>query len=243
LQNLLGIAGGNGFGTSSVSLLRTAALTYFFLSLARGSLDAQFVNYSNLRFGWTQAQSGPVLVMTGFMLAIVPRILVPLLGLQKAINLGLLVYALGLSSAGLVDTSARFVMSIAVVAIGCVSIPALQALLANLAPPGESGALLGAVGSMTELTGAIASTLYAVVLAAFATPLASVDETSSATLSVLSKLRSVLPVEVPGMHFLVGASCCLIGWAISSPGLKKHRDHPALAMGVVDRSALAAVDA
>jgi DHA1 family tetracycline resistance protein-like MFS transporter len=119
LQNLLGIAGGNGFRTSSVGLLRTAALTYFFLSLARGSLDAQFVNYSNLRFGWTQAQSGPVLVMTGFMLAIVPRILVPLLGLQKAINLGLLVYALGLSSAGLVDTSGRFVLSIVVVAIGC----------------------------------------------------------------------------------------------------------------------------
>jgi hypothetical protein len=123
-----------------------------------------------------------------------------------------------------------------------VSIPALQALLANLAPPGESGALLGAVGSMTELTGAIGSTLYAVVLAAFATPLVSDDETSTETLSVLSKLRSVLPVEVPGMHFLVGASCCLIGWAISSPGLKKHRDHPALAMGFVNRSSLAAAD-
>merc|ERR1712129_538610 len=102
-------------------------------------------------FGWTQAQSGPVLVMVGLMLAIVPRLLVPLLGLQKSINFGLLVYALGLSSAGLVSTSMHFVASIAVVAIGGVSTPALQALLVSLAPPGQSGVLLGAVGSMSEL--------------------------------------------------------------------------------------------
>jgi DHA1 family tetracycline resistance protein-like MFS transporter len=121
LQKLMGIGTNNipGFGTSSVRLLRTASLTYFLLSLARGSLDAQFVNYSYLRFGWTQAQSGPVLVMTGFMLAIVPRILVPLLGLQNSINYGLLVYAIGLASAGLVSTSAQFVASIAIVAVGC----------------------------------------------------------------------------------------------------------------------------
>ena len=121
LQKLMGVGTNNipGFGTSSVSLLRTASLTYFLLSLARGSLDAQFVNYSNLRFGWTQAQSGPVLVMIGFMLAIVPRILVPLLGLQNSINYGLLVYATGLVSAGLVSKSAQFVASIAIVAIGC----------------------------------------------------------------------------------------------------------------------------
>ena len=35
-------------------LLRTAALVYFCCSLARSSLDAQFTNYANIRFGWTQ---------------------------------------------------------------------------------------------------------------------------------------------------------------------------------------------
>lgn len=35
-------------------ILRTAAIAYFFSSLARCSLDAQFTNYSNIRFGWTQ---------------------------------------------------------------------------------------------------------------------------------------------------------------------------------------------
>ena len=121
MRKLLGIGKDvvPGFGTSSVPLLRTASMAYFCMSLARGSLDAQFVNYSNIRFGWSQAQSGPVLVMVGLMLAIVPRILVPILGLQNCISYGLLVYAVGLASAGLVAIPAHFVASIAIVAVGC----------------------------------------------------------------------------------------------------------------------------
>ena len=38
------------------TILRTAAMTYFFCSLARCSLDAQFTNYANIRFGWSQVR-------------------------------------------------------------------------------------------------------------------------------------------------------------------------------------------
>jgi len=228
LQKLFGI-GSKSFGSSigssnSRSLLRTASLTYLCLSMARGALDAQFVNYSNIRFGWTQAQAGPVLVMTGLMLAIVPRILIPLLGMQRAINGGILVVGLGLSSAGLVAKSAQFVGSIGIVSIGFVAIPALMALLANLAPPGQSGALLGAVGSMSELSGAISSSMYATLLATFAT-----TTTASTSTGMLSTIQSALP-DIPGMHFLVGASFCLLGWAVSSRGLHRDKGHPALSM-------------
>ena len=69
LQKLFGIGIGIGIGGATTgattALLRTASLAYFFLSLARGALDAQFINYTNVRFGWTQAQSGPVLVVVG----------------------------------------------------------------------------------------------------------------------------------------------------------------------------------
>ena len=119
LQNLLGIgSSATGFGTTSKSLLRTASLTYFFLSMARGSLDAQFVNYSNIRFGWNQAQSGPVLVMVGLMMGIVPRILVPLLGLQNCIHYGLLVLAAGLSTSGLASAQTQYIASFAIISIG-----------------------------------------------------------------------------------------------------------------------------
>jgi MFS transporter, DHA1 family, tetracycline resistance protein len=146
------------FGRSH--LLRVASTAYFLASLARCSLDAQFANYSNIRFGWTQAQSGPILVLVGLMLAVMPRMLVPVLGLKNSILTGLLVFAMGLTATGLAPTPLGFGASILLVSIGCICLPALQALLANLAEEGERGALLGAVGSITELTGSIGSTLY-----------------------------------------------------------------------------------
>ena len=118
LQNLFGIGNVAGFGSSSKSLLRAASLAYFCLSMARNSLDAQFVNYSNIRFGWSQAQSGPVLVMVGMMMGVVPRILVPLLGLQKCIHYGLLILGMGLSLSGLASTQQQYIASFAIVSIG-----------------------------------------------------------------------------------------------------------------------------
>jgi len=189
-------------------ILRVVSLAILFASLGRASLDAQFSNYSNIRFGWSQAQSGPVLVMVGLMLAIAPRIFVPLLGLRNAILSGLLLFAVGLTGAGLASTPARFVSSIAVVAVGSASLPALQALLANLSDPGERGSLLGAVGSLNELTGSIGSTLYASVLAKFTS-----DDA---------------PLAIPGMHFIVGASFLLVAWGIALQGFIKNKDHHVL---------------
>jgi len=114
-----------------------------------------------------------------------------------------------------------------------VAVPALQALLANLAPPGQSGALLGAVGSMTELTGAISSTLYAGLLATFAT-----SETPKT--AWLKTAKNVLP-PLPGMHFLAGSGFSLLSCFISVYGLNKYGKHPALSMGA-DKEALAAAD-
>lgn len=186
-------------------LLRITSTVYLLASLARSSLDAQFPNYTNLRFGWTQAQSGPVLVLVGLMLAVAPRLVVPRLGLSKSILSGLLVFAVGLSGAGLAPTPPGFVASIAVVAMGCVCLPALQALLANQAAPAERGALLGAVGSLNEITGALGSTMYASILALFTSDQA--------------------PLPIPGMHFLIGTALLLVAWGVAFPGFMAHKDN------------------
>ncbi|KAL7536059.1 hypothetical protein ACHAXR_006884 [Thalassiosira sp. AJA248-18] len=201
------------FGHSPI--LRTAALAYFFSSLARCSLDAQFTNYSNIRFGWTQAQAGPVLVLVGIMLAVAPRIFIAYFGLQKAIQTGLLVFALGLTGAGLAPTPPLFIFSIFIVSIGCMCLPAVQSVLANLANPGERGALLGAVGSLTELTGAIGSTMYATILAKFTAQNAPFDG------------------RMPGMHFIFGSFLLLVAWGISVHGFV-NKNHPALNGGIIE---------
>jgi DHA1 family tetracycline resistance protein-like MFS transporter len=176
-------------------MLRAAAASYFLVTLARNSLDAQFVNYASVRFGWSQQQTGPVMVLVGLMLAIVPRLMVPLLGLRLSLLSGLLVFASGLVVTALAPTPFGFVVGIAIVAFGCVSLPALQAFLASLAPVGERGALLGALGSLTELTSAIGSTMYARLLAHFSSPAAS--------------------LQVPGMHFLVAAALLLVAFGLN----------------------------
>jgi len=188
-------------------LLRIASLTYLLTALARGSLDAQFTNYADIRFGWTQAQSGPVLVLVGLMLAIAPRLLVPLLGLRRSILYGLLIWTVGLVGTGLAPTPMGFVAGIFVVSIGCVAVPAVQALIANLAAEGERGALLGALGSLNELTAAISSTMYASLLAYF---------TSDNS-----------PVNIPGGHFMVGAGFLLIAWSIAVPKFFAYRNEKA----------------
>jgi len=238
LQKLFGIGSngngngsGSGSGRNTNSLLRIASMTYFCSNLARSSLDAQFVNYSNIRFGWTQAQSGPVLVMVGLMLAIIPRLVVPLLGLTKSINYGLFIYMIGLACAGLSESSSQFIGSIFVISIGTVCLPALTALLAGLSPPGEAGALIGAVGSLNELTGAIGSSMYATILALFAT--SSASTTSSSTSTSMNNNNNILLKylpNIPGMHFLVGSLLCFIGWFISIYGLHKNKNHPALGL-------------
>ena len=93
-------------------------------------------------------------------------------------------------------TPLGFVGGIAIVAFGCVCLPALQAFLSSLAAADERGALLGALGSLTELTSAIGSTMYASLLAHFTSPEAS--------------------LKVPGMHFLVAAALLLVAFAIGA---------------------------
>ena len=185
-------------------LLRNAAVMYMMVALARNALDAQFVNYASIKFGWSQQQSGPVMVMVGLMLAIAPRVLVPMLGLQTALLAGLLIFAAGLVGTGLAPTAAQFVMWIFVVSVGCMAVPALQALITNLANPDERGALLGALGSLSELTSAVASTMYASILASF----------TSAT--------PPWGVQLPGMHFIVGASFLLVAFGIAVYTFSKH---------------------
>ena len=159
--------------------------------------QAQFVNYANIRFGWSQQQTGPIMVLVGLMLAVAPRLLVPRVGLLNAILYGVLLFAAGLAGAGLAPSATSFVSAILVVSFGCVCIPALQALLTNMIPPSERGALLGGLGSLTELSGAIGSTMYSAILAAFA------SETPP------------LP-NLPGMHFFVGSALLLGAWVLAS---------------------------
>ena len=93
--------------------------------------------------------------------------------------------------------------------------------------------MLGAVGSLNELTGAIGSSMYATLLATFATTTTAGTATGTALSNKYTSLQSILLKylpNIPGMHFLIGSLFCFIGWLISFYGLNNisNKNHPAL---------------
>mmetsp|Transcript_38851 Transcript_38851/g.90865 ORF Transcript_38851/g.90865 Transcript_38851/m.90865 type:complete len:143 (+) Transcript_38851:207-635(+) len=128
------------------------------------------------------------------MLAITPRLLVPRLGLQRSIRLGILVFAAGQLANGLAATPPLFFGAIFLTSIGTVCLPATVAFLANMAAEEERGALLGGLQTLQELCSALALFLYG-RLFAFA-------------------ISERAPVRLPGIPFIAAAGFLVLAFCL-----------------------------
>jgi len=180
------------------SLLRGISMAWFLLTLAQVALDV-FPEYTALRFNWTQEQAGPVMLLVGLSVAIFPRLLVPLFGMKRSILCGILTFAVGLVAVGTTPSAHGFMLGVLTISVGSIWQPALQAFVANMGHSDERGALLGALGSVSELTRALGTLLYSSILAYVSSP----------------KSR----LQMPGMHFLVAAVIVVAGALISGVAL------------------------
>lgn len=80
------------------------ATVYFLLHLALNGLQINFVNYTQYKFGWNVAQSSSSLCLIFIFTAVMPRLLLPLLGIRKAIQC---VFNKNISGAHTTHTRAR----------------------------------------------------------------------------------------------------------------------------------------
>jgi len=167
-------------------LLTGSAVAYFLVYLAKLCLDSQFTDYALYKFGWGPAQSGPLLVLVGLMLAIVPRMVVPRLGLKRSCLYGVGAFAVSQVATGFAPTPEAFFASIFLTSVGCACVPALLAFIANQARPEERGAVIGAVGTVQELCGAIGFSVYSRLFA--------------------YAISDDSPVKLPGASFLASAA-------------------------------------
>lgn len=191
----------------STSLLRHAAIAYFFISLGRTVLDAQYSNYALYRFRMGPQQSGPLLVLVGLMLAVAPQLVVPRLGLSRSILYGTLVFVVGQVLIGFAPSPSTFVGAILVTSVGCAAIPAVVAFIANQAAAGEEGALLGGLSSLTELCGALGLPTYSRLFAFF--------------------ISDAAPFHLPGAHFLLAAVYGLVSFAASRRNFARNANEAA----------------
>ena len=99
------------------------------------------------------------------MLAVVPKLVVPRLGVVGAANFGCLVYALGFICAALAPTGPQYVAAIVVCGFGAVAVPALTSIVAGAADRNSKGAVLGGLQTLQELASAAGYPLYGRLLA------------------------------------------------------------------------------
>ena len=182
--------------------VRDVATVYALVTLARHVLDAQFTVYARYKFGWSQQQSGPLLVLVGLMLAIAPRVVVPRLGLRRSITGGTLVFAAGLLGTAFAATAPHFFAAILVAAVGCACIPALVAVLTSQTAEGERGALLGGLASVDRLLGTLGTTGYARLFAYF--------------------ISDAAPFKLPGAHFVAAAGALAVAFGVAVGTFATH---------------------
>jgi DHA1 family tetracycline resistance protein-like MFS transporter len=186
----------------SLMVLRTyplvagLAVSFIFIGLAQRGLEGVWVLYTSYRFGWDEGTNGLSLALVGFMAILVQgglvRPFVGRFGERRSILFGLLVATFAFLGYGLASDGWMMFAVIVVGALGGVSGPAIQGLIAGTVEPRDQGKIQGAITALMSLTSIFAPLIFAAGLFSYFTSPAA-------------------PFDLPGAPFLVGS----VLWATS----------------------------
>jgi DHA1 family tetracycline resistance protein-like MFS transporter len=186
----------------SLMVLRTyplvagLAVAFIFIGLAQRGLEGVWVLYTAYRFGWDEGTNGLSLALVGFMAILVQgglvRPFVRRFGERRSILFGLLVATFAFLGYGLASDGWMMFAVIVVGALGGVSGPAIQGLIAGTVEPHDQGKIQGAITALMSLTSIFAPLIFAAGLFSYFTSPAA-------------------PFDLPGAPFLVGS----VLWATS----------------------------
>lgn len=180
---------------------------YGLFALAQNVFPSAFVLYSEHRYGFGPQMAG--LTMAGSAsLSIIAQIflvqrLVKALGERQSVMLALGLGGLGFGCYGLAPTPLFFWMSMPVMMLWALFMPAAQSLMTRRASPDAQGQLQGGLGSLMALTGVIAPSLY--------TGLFAWGIGGGATWGV----------ELPGAPFLAASALALAGCLLTMVAVRK----------------------
>jgi MFS transporter, DHA1 family, tetracycline resistance protein len=161
----------------------------FFIYLAGHATQGIWSYYVMEKFGWNQDLVGYSLGFVGLMVAIVQggltRILIPKLGQQRAVFVGLTFYAIGFVLFAFASKGWMMYAFMIPYSIGGLAGPSLQAIISSQVPPNEQGELQGALTSLVSITSIIGPLFMTNLFSYFTT--------------------ATNPVYFPGASFLAGA--------------------------------------
>ncbi|TAG75804.1 MAG: MFS transporter, partial [Runella slithyformis] len=171
----------------------------FFIYVAGHATQGIWSYYVMEKFGWNQDLVGYSLGFVGLMVAIVQggltRVLIPKLGQQRAVFVGLSFYALGFVLFAFASQGWMMYAFMIPYSLGGLAGPSLQAIISGYVPPNEQGELQGALTSLVSITSIIGPLFMTNLFAYF---------TSDAA-----------PFQFPGAAFIAGAVFTLVSLALS----------------------------
>lgn len=168
--------------------------TFVLTGLAQNAMHSTWVLFTTYRFHWNTAQNGAALAVVGIASAIVQggliRVLLPKLGEQRAILVGLAIGAVGFLGYGLSTQGWMMYVVLVVASLGGIAGPAIQGIVSKAVGPYEQGAVQGALTSLMSLTGVVSPLIASQLFAAFTGARA--------------------PVQIPGIAFFMSAGLMLL---------------------------------
>jgi DHA1 family tetracycline resistance protein-like MFS transporter len=141
------------------------------LYVASHAVQSSWSYYTIEKFNWSAKTIGISLAVVGVAVAIVQggliRIIIPKLGQEKSVYVGLAFYAAGFLLFGLATQTWMMFAFTAVYTMGGIAGPAIQGLISNYVPKNEQGELQGALTSLMSASSIIGPLLMTCVFRYF----------------------------------------------------------------------------
>jgi DHA1 family tetracycline resistance protein-like MFS transporter len=194
------------------------ALSFFLIYLGGQSVQGNWNFFTMYRFNWSEKMVGISLAVVGVLVGAVQagltRVIIPKIGNEKSIYLGLSLYTLGLVLFAFATEGWMMFAFLVPYCLGGICGPSLQSVISVHVPANQQGELQGALTSLMSLTTIIGPLIMNSTFSYFTTDKA--------------------PFYFPGVHFLIGAVCMLmsviIAWKVLS---REKKEDPELAKVIV----------
>ena len=181
-------------------------LSLTFVYLAAHAVQSNWSYYTIEKFKWTPGAIGISLAVVGFCFALVQGVLIrkiiPKLGQQRSVYVGLALYAGGLLLYAFSTQGWMMYAFTIVYCMGGIAGPALQGIMSGIVPPNAQGELQGGFTSLMSLTSIVGPPLMNNLFAFFTRPEGD--------------------IYFPGAAMLLGAVFMIISAVLARSTLKKN---------------------
>jgi DHA1 family tetracycline resistance protein-like MFS transporter len=178
-----------------------------FIYIAGYATQSTWTYFTMERFHWNEAWVGYSLAFVGLMVAVVQGgligLVVPRLGPERSVYLGLLLYSVGFVLFAFATQGWMMFAFIIPYSLGGIAGPSLQGIISGQVPANEQGELQGALTSLVSLTSIIGPPLMTNLFAFFT--------------------GKAAPMYFPGAPFLLGAILTLISVLLAKRSLSRSR--------------------